>query len=212
MKIIKTILDKPYLVILIAAIITLVSPNIFLLYSIGIIIAIFSISIIYFFVQKKWLRLLLSFLSYIMFFIIWIVFAFLKGYSDDLKPQIEIADSKFYATEILKSTNLDLPKGIRLIAKIDTIIYTGLENEYDAECLYVGTEKIMIELENNIISRKDFIRVSQLENYPTKVLTPNNFNLNELKSVYKYESDGRYIIFIAFNKSYSKFYYSAIHY
>lgn len=98
-----------------------------------------------------------------MFFIIWIGFAFLKGYSDDLKPQIEIADSKFYATEILKSTNLDLPNGIRLIAKIDTIIYTGLENEYDAECLYVGTEKIMIELENNIISRKDFIRVSQLE-------------------------------------------------
>jgi hypothetical protein len=86
MKIIKTILDRPYLLILIAAIITLVSPNKYFLYSIGIISVIFSISIIYSIVQKKWLRLALSFLSYIVFFILWIVFVFFKGYSDDIKP------------------------------------------------------------------------------------------------------------------------------
>jgi energy-coupling factor transporter transmembrane protein EcfT len=212
MKIIKTILDKPYLVILIAAIITLVSPNKYFLYSIGIISVVFSISIIYSIVQKKWLRLVLSCLSYIVFFILWMVFVFFKGYSDDVKPQIEISDSKFYANEILKSTNLKLPNGIKIIAKLDTIVYTGIENEYDAECLYVGTEKIMIELENSIISRKDFIKVSELEKYPTRVLTQNNFNLNELKSVYKKESEGSFIIFIAFDKSYSKFYYSALYY
>jgi energy-coupling factor transporter transmembrane protein EcfT len=86
MKIIKTILDRPYLLILIAAIITLVSPNKYFLYSIGIISVIFSISIIYSIVQKKWLRLAFSFLSYIVFFILWIVFVFFKGYSDDIKP------------------------------------------------------------------------------------------------------------------------------
>jgi len=212
MKIIKTILDRPYLVILIAAIITLISPNKYFLYSIGIISVVFSISIIYSIVQKKWLRLVLSFFSYFVFFILCIVFVFFKGYSDDIKPQIEIANSKFYANEILKSANLKIPNVLKIISKLDTIVYIGFENEYDAECLYAGSKKLIIELENNIISNKDFRKVNELEKYPTKVLNRDNFNLNEIKSVYKKESEGRFIIYIAVDKSYSKLYYSAFYY
>ena len=56
MKIIKTILDRPYLVILITAIIALVFPDIYILYSLGLIFVLFAISIVYTITQKKWLR------------------------------------------------------------------------------------------------------------------------------------------------------------
>ena len=87
-----------------------------------------------------------------------------------------------------------------------------MENEYNAECLYTGSKKIILELENNILAKKEFIKINELDAYPTKVLTQDNFNLNELKSVYKKESEGRHIIYIAFNKSYTKLYYSAFYY
>jgi hypothetical protein len=59
---------------------------------------------------------------------------------------------------------------------------------------------------------KDFSKINQLEKYPTKVLNQQNFNLNELKSVYKKEMEGSYKIFIAINKTNSKIYYSAVYY
>ena len=212
MKIIKTILDRPYLVVLIAAIIALVFPDSYILYLVGLIFVLFAISIVYTIIQKKWLRLTLSILGYFLFIVLWMGFIFFKGMSDDLKPQIEIGDSKFYSKEILKSTNLKVPNDLKIISKLDTIVYMGLENEYDAECLYAGSKKIIIELENNIISNKDFRKVNELEKYPTKVLNRDNLKLNEIKSVYKKESEGSYIIYIAVDKSYSKLYYSAFYY
>ena len=101
MKFIKTILDRPYLVILITAIIALVFPDIYILYSLGLIFVLFAISIVYTITQKKWLRLTLSILGYFVFFVLWTGFVLFKGVSDDLKPQIEIGDSKFYSNEIL---------------------------------------------------------------------------------------------------------------
>ena len=212
MKFIKTILDRPYLVILITAIIALVFPDIYILYSLGLIFVLFAISIVYTITQKKWLRLTLSILGYFVFFVLWTGFVLFKGVSDDLKPQIEIGDSKFYSNEILKSANLKIPNDLKIISKLDTIVYMGFEKEYDAECLYAGSKKLIIELENNIISNKDFRKVNQLEKYPTKVLNRDNFNLNEIKSVYKKEAEGRYILYIAIDKSYSKLYYSAFYF
>ena len=212
MKIIKTILDRPYLLILITGIIALVFPDRYILYSLGLICVLFAISIVYTIIQKKWLRLTLSILGYFLFFVLWIGFIIFQGVSDDLKPQIENGDSKFYSNEILKSSNLKIPNDFKIISKLDTIVYMGFENEYDAECLYAGSKKLIIELENNIISNKDFRKVNELVKYPTKVLTQDNFYLNELKSVYKKESEGRYIIYIAIDKSYSKLYYSAFYY
>lgn len=211
MKIIKTILDKPWVVMLITAVIALIysEGNV---YALGIICAIFVISIVYTIFQKRWLRLFLSVLGYSLIFIFWFIIILFKGFSDELKPEIEIGDSKFYSKEISKSSNLIVPEDLKIISKIDTIVYMGMENEYNAECLYKGSKKIILEVENNILAKKEFIKINKLDSYPTKVLTQDNFNLNELKSVYKKESEGRYIIYFAFNKSNTKFYYSAFYY
>lgn len=204
--------DRPYLVLFITMVLTMVFPDKYSVYSIVVICLIFIISIIYTIYQRKWLRLILSSIGYFVFVILYIVFLFISDSSNDFKPEIAVGDDKFYSNEIFKATNLKIPNDIRFVSKIDTIVYMGLENEYDAECLYTGSEKSIIELEKNILSMKDFSKINQLEKYPTKVLNQQNFNLNELKSVYKKEMEGSYKIFIAINKTNSKIYYSAVYY
>jgi energy-coupling factor transporter transmembrane protein EcfT len=212
MKIIKSILDRPYLVLLIAALIALIFPTSYFVYSMVIIFVIFATSAIYTIVQKKWLRLILSVFGFLGFFMVWLGIIFFKGFSDELKPQIQIGDSKFYSNEIANSTNLNISNKFKLLSKLDTIVYMGLENEYDAECLYTGSTSSILELEKNISSQKEFSKIEELENYPTKVITMNNFNLKDIKSVYKKESEGSFKIYIAFDKNNSKFYYSAFYY
>lgn len=212
MKIIRTIFDRPYLLIFITAIIALIFPDRYFLNAIGLIGIIFIISIVYTITQKKWLRLLFSILGFLTFFVVWLGFLFYKEFADELKPIVELGDSNFYKNEIEKSSNLKIQPSLKIISKLDTILYVGIEKEYDAECLYSGPSKLIIELENEIISQKEFSKVDKLEKYPTEVLTQDNFNLKELKSVYKKESQGSYIIYIAFNKSNSKIYYSALYY
>lgn len=212
MKNIKTILDRPFLVILMAALIALIFPINYFFYSLIIIFLIFTVSAIYTIVQKKWLRLFFSVLGFVGFFIIWMSIIFINGFYEAINPKLEIGDAKFYSKEIAYSSNLHISKDLKLMSKLDSIVYVGIENEYDAECLYTGPKSSIQELENKIISQKEFSKVNQIENYPTKVLTINNFNLKDLKSVYKKESEGRYIIYVAFDKMYSKFYYSAFYY
>ena len=43
-----------------------------------------------------------------------------------------------------------------------------------------------MEVENNILAKKEFIKINELDAYPTKVLTQDNFNLNELIVFDKY--------------------------
>jgi energy-coupling factor transporter transmembrane protein EcfT len=215
MKVIKSILDRPFLVILIAALILILVPLIFpiqyFFYSFIIIVLIFTISLIYTIVQKKWLRLFFSVLGFVGFFII-LSIIFIYGFYDAISTKYEIGDSKFYSNEIAYSSNLHISRDLKLVSKLDSIFYVGLEREYDAECLYTGPKRSIQELERNIISQKEFTKVKQIENYPTQVLTKTNFNLKDLNSVYKKESDGHYIIYVAFDKMYSKFYYSAVYY
>jgi energy-coupling factor transporter transmembrane protein EcfT len=212
MKIIKSILDRPYILVLIAFVISLVTPDRFSFYSVVMICVIFFISIIYTIVKKKWLRLFLSIIGFFVFLAVWMIFLLLKGLSEELTPIVKIGDEKFYSNEIAKSSNLRIPNGLKIISKLDSIIYVGIENEYDAECIYSGPSKLITELENDIISNKDFSKVDQLENYPTSVTSQGNFNLKELKSVYKKVSEGSFIIYFAFDKSNSKVYYSASYY
>ncbi len=210
MKIIKTILDRPFLVILITAIIALFSTERYILHSLGLICVLFSISIIYTIIQKNWSRLTLSFMAYFFFLFFWFVLLLFYSMVGG-GPQIAIGDSKFYSDEILQRTDLMVPNQLKLISKLDTIKYQGIESEYDAECLYRGPKKLIKELENKIISNKEFSKANELSKYPTKVLTHKNFNLNELKSVYVKQA-GMCTIYIAFNKSNSRLYYSAYYY
>jgi energy-coupling factor transporter transmembrane protein EcfT len=212
MEVIKSILNKPYLVILFAILIALVTPNKYGFYSFAFIGIIFTFSIVYTIIQKKWLRLFLSFLGFFVFFIAWIALVIANGFSNDLKPEVEIGDAKFYKNEINKSSNLKIFPELKLISKLDTITKIGLGGDYRAECLYTGPSKLIIALEKEVISQKEFSKVKEIENIQTEILNEKNFDLNELKSVYKKESEGYCIIYIAFDKNYSKFYYSAIYY
>jgi energy-coupling factor transporter transmembrane protein EcfT len=212
MEVIKSILNKPYLVVLLAAFIAIVTPNRYSFYSLAVIFTIFTVSIIYTIIQKKWLRLFLSFLGFFGFFIAWIGFIFIIGFSNDLKPEVEIGDAKFYKNEIKKSSNLKIFKELKLISKLDTIKYIGMGGDYDAECLYTGPRKLIIDLEEEVISQKEFNKVKEIEDTQTTNLKENNFNLKELKSLYKKESEGGCIIYIGFDKNNSKLYYSAYYY
>jgi hypothetical protein len=107
----------------------------YVFYSIICIVIIFGVSIIYTIVQKKWLRLFLSILGYFAFFVSWAVIPFFKGFSEELKPVKEIGDLKFYSQEILKTTKLEITDELKIISKLDTIVYVGIEDEYDAACL-----------------------------------------------------------------------------
>lgn len=212
MKIIKSIFDRPYLVILIAFLISIMPLKEYMFYAMSCILIIFGISIIYSIIQKKWRRLFFSILAYFAFFVTWAVIMFFKGFSEELKPVKEIGDSKFYFQEILKTTKLGIKDELKIISKIDTIVYVGIEDEYDAACLFTGPEKSIKELESAIISDKDFSQVDRLDNYPTNVINNQNFRLDDIKSIYRKESEGRYIVYVAFNKSRTKFYYDATYY
>jgi hypothetical protein len=88
----------------------------------------------------------------------------------------------------------------------------GMENEYDAECLYKGTSSSINKFEKSIKSQKEFKQIKELDTYPSKVVSEKNFKLKDLKSVYVKESDGRYTVHVAFDKSQTKFYYKAYYY
>jgi energy-coupling factor transporter transmembrane protein EcfT len=208
MKIIKSILDRPYLLILVAFLITIMPLREYVFYSIIFIVIIFGISILYTIIQKKWLRLFFSILCYFAFFISWAVIIFFRGFSEEFKPVKEIGDSKFYSQEILKTTQLGIADELKIISKLDTIVYVGIEDEYDAECLYEGPSKLIKVLESAIISDKEFSKVDKLDNYPSKVVNQQNFRLTDIKAIYRKESQGRYIVHVAFNKSRTKLYYT----
>ena len=208
MKILKFIFDRPYLVILIAFLIAFIRPGEYafiLLWSILIIFLIFIASIVNVIIQKKWQQLILSFCLTIFFVFTFIIINFFIELNEVFSPRIEIGDVKFYSKEIENSTGLKISKELNILSKIDTIVYIGFEREYDAECLYTGSSKIISELEKQIISKKEFSKVGQIS-------IDQKIKFKDIKSIYTKESDGRYKIYIAFNKNNTKFYYNAFYY
>jgi hypothetical protein len=208
MKILKYIFDRPYLVILIAFLIAFIRPGEYafiLLWSILIIFLIFIASIVNVIIQKKWQQLILSFCLTIFFVFTFIIINFFIELNEVFSPRIEIGDVKFYSKEIENSTGLKISKELNILSKIDTIVYIGFEREYDAECLYTGSSKIISELEKQIISKKEFSKVGQIS-------IDQKIKFKDIKSIYTKESDGRYKIYIAFNKNNTKFYYNAFYY
>jgi len=210
MKIIKYALGNPFIVLLVSLIVLAIIPNQHALYAFALVFSLFFISLIYMLIQKKWLKLILSFFGYIAFFILFVVF---MAMSESMKPQISIGDKDFYKNEISNTLNLKIPSQLKLVAKTDTIYFIGPGGgDYNAECLYEGSKKSIAQLERKISGQKSFVKIDKLEAYPTEVLNNKNFDLLELETVYRLEEDGRYIIHVAFNRSRTKFYYKASHY
>jgi hypothetical protein len=141
----------------------------------------------------------------IFFVFTFIIINFFIELNEVFSPRIEIGDVKFYSKEIENSTGLKISKELNILSKIDTIVYVGFEREYDAECLYTGSSKIISELEKQIISKKEFSKVGQIS-------IDQKIKFKDIKSIYTKESDGRYKIYVAFNKNNTKFYYNAFYY
>ena len=208
MKILKSIFERPYLITIIAFLIAVIEPGRYVLYSAWLIFTIFTIfiaSIIYAIIQKKWQRLILSFVSVLLLGITFGVNMFLDNLNTIFSPSKEIGDIKFYSKEIENSTGLKISKELKILSKTDTIVYKGFEREYHAECLYAGSSKIISELEKQIISKKEFIKVGQ-------TLISQNEKFSELKSIYRKGLDGSYSIYFVFNKNNTQFIYKAFYY
>jgi len=208
MKILKYIFDRPYLVILIAFLITFIRSGEYatiVLWSIIIIILTFIASIVNVIIQKKWQQLILSFFLTIFFVFAFSIINVFIGLNEVLLPKILIGDAKFYSKEIENSTGIKISKELKILSKIDTIIYEGFEREYHVECHYAGSSKIISNLEEQIISKKEFSKVGE-------ILISQNEEYRDVKSIYRKGLVGSYSIYIAFNKNNTELLYRAIYY
>lgn len=209
MKILKSIFGNPIWIILLVTIIAFAIPRQFILGKSIAICSLMGISLLVLIFNRQWLRLFLGFLGYCIFLVGSIFFSMFDSMAE---PNYEIGDRKFYDDEIHGATKVYVPKQLEIIAKIDTIVFMGIEGEYNAECLYSGNSSAIIKLEKQILLKKEFKKLKELDDFPTKVITKKNFNVNEFKSIYRKEEIGRYNIVLAFNKNHTRFYYKALYY
>lgn len=159
--------------------------------------------------QKKWIKILYTFILYSISFILIISFFILSSVFD--KDNYSLGDKDFYLTEVKGTTGLIL-NNLKIINKIDTIRYIGMEGEYDAECLFIGERGQIIEFENQI---KRNIKFDKIKNVNIKSGFDTRLNIRDLRdykflSWYEYEDDGRFEVQIAFGDN--TIYYKAIHY
>ena len=216
MNALKNILLKPLLVILIlfsfwSLLIYFNASQNFIKISIisSLIIILVSLGLIGF--QKKWIKLILSTLVYIVFFCV-IVFIFSIWLIFDPEINSEIGDAVFYKQEIKSRTGFDVPNNFTLTAKIDTIHYMGMEGEYDAECLYSAPNNSIRSFEKKIKSNPNFkeLEISEAFDSTSIRLNYKELDFKSFSKCYVYEEDGRFTITIIFKKDaifYDAFYY-----
>lgn len=162
---------------------------------------------IYSILKKNWKHLFSVLFYYFVFLVIWVFLSFGAA----LKPENLVGNREFYVSEIFKSSGIEIPEELILVAKLDPIVLIGVESEYNAECIFEGSSKIIKELERKIKKNKNFIKVDKLDNYPTELINPDNFSVKNIKSIYK----GKLlddVIYISFDKSNKKFYYLAMYF
>lgn len=174
-------------------------------------VILFLLSLLIILFQQKWLKLLFSTVLYAIFFILWIIVGAFNDIQNDLY-HTKIGDASFYKNELKQSSNLEIPSEMDLIAKIDTIRYIGFEGEYDAECLYKGSKKVILKLQKAIESNKEFIKNDSINFERSDVVQKEKINNESFKYGYTKSIEGRCIINIAFNKTKTSLYYSAFYY
>ena len=209
MKILKYLLESPYLIILISLILLGIAPYEHSELLTGLMCLVYICSIIYIIAQRKWRKLIISLIG--PFLIITITYFFFYGFGNNMNPEIELGDSEFYKEEILRTSNLKIPNNLKLLSKKDTILHIGIEGEYDAECLYTGRPKDIKKLESKIISQKEFKKIDPNQDFSDEI-SKIKLSLKDIKSVYTKHSEGSYIIYFAIDNLHSKIYYTAKHY
>lgn len=159
--------------------------------------------------QGKWRLALYSFLLQMGIFFGCYVLA---GFLWLLCPGRDIGDADFYSNEIYNRTHLSIPKELKLISKIDTIGYGGIEHEYEAECLYQGPKHVIEALEDSLKVQPGISNNEGPIDLSKSVINLSQFKKKDIGSSYSMSSEGSYNIDIAFNKQKTKMYYSAYYY
>lgn len=220
MNLLKNILARPVLVILILILFWSSfiyfnlnsNENLSKFSAIGsLLILLISLLLIGF--EKKWIKLIFSSLVYLIFFAVIVLFLglmMMTNYSPEIDS--EVGDTEFYKKEIKKRTGIEVPQDFKLIAKIDTIRYMGMEGEYDAECLYYAPSNSIINFEKKVKSNSKFkkFEITEALNSISNRFNFKNLDLKSFSKCYVYEEEGRFTITIAFKKDaifYDAFYY-----
>ena len=220
MNLLKNILTRPILVILILILFwssfiffNLNSSENFSRVSAIVSLLILLISLLFIGFQKKWVKLILSSLLYLIsfaFIVLFLGLMMMTNYSPEIDS--EVGDTEFYKKEIKKRTGIEVPQDFKLIAKIDTIRYMGMEGEYDAECLYYAPSNSITNFEKKIKSNSKFkkLEITEALNSGSDRLNFKDLDFKSFSKWYVYDENGSFTIKIAIKKD--AIYYDAFYY
>ncbi|MBM3186774.1 MAG: hypothetical protein FJZ67_10790 [Bacteroidetes bacterium] len=117
----------------------------------------------------------------------------------------------FYIREIKTFTKISINPSMKMIAKRDTLYYYWNLKDYDAECLYFGSKELIHEIIEVLKNNKDFKKVKSLK-MPTIKGIEDELNIKEIHLIFRKEIKGKERIYMAFDSTNTKVYYSAVHY
>lgn len=205
-----------YLIIiaLIGTVITILIYNKFdfnILYYQYFISCLFIFSLIIILKAEGWLKFILKAIMYSIVSLVIFIFLVIAEF---VKPNYTITDEQFYRNEIFYTTKIDLSNTLSIEEKIDTIKYFGIEEEYDAECIFRGPKKEIsllkkeIEKSHNYIKEKEAIDLDKM--FDISLPQKSTLNFQNKMNWYRLEKEGSYRVYIAFNGN--KMFYHSIHY
>ena len=122
----------------------------------------------------------------------------------------EIGDKEFYQNEIHKTTGIYMPTKLLIRAKLDTIFYAGMEGEYDAECIFRGTEKDIKLFTSQLIQNKGFVFLNNYQAQQFNFQSKLKINSQKYKTWFYKMEDGKYDIYIGLSSN--EMYYKAWYY
>jgi energy-coupling factor transporter transmembrane protein EcfT len=210
----KTFLYKYWFLILLIPVFYFLNPFV----AAAIFAGLYSIIQLLIYIYKtNWIKVsLYVFITGIIFIINWIVFQIYFGAAID---NYDIGNDNWYKDEIKTMTKLDLTDETKIIYRIDTIRYRGIEGEYTAECLIVGPSTKLKEYAKILINDSTFSKTTesgknyssnQNDNYGT--INKSKFDKETIITSFTKHVEGRYYLSIAFNQKYTKMIYNASYY
>lgn len=160
------------------------------------ILSIFVFSVLHSIYKKKWIRLIISFLSYLFMFVIYVCVLFIVSQSQD---NIIVGNNSFYINKFNENLDISLPLDTKIICKNDTIIGIGPGGgDYTASCIFKANYKDFIRIQRSIMKDSSFHKISIEEAEWT-----NDFSIKCLKTIEfskAYRAGGSCIIFSKDNK------------
>jgi hypothetical protein len=160
------------------------------------ILSIFVFSVLHSIYKKKWIRLIISFLSYLFMLVIYVCVLFIVSQTQE---NIIVGNNSFYINKFNENLDISLPLDTKIICKNDTIIGIGPGGgDYTASCIFKTNYKDFIRIQRSIMKDSSFHKISIEEAEWTS-----DFSIKCLKTIEfskAYRAGGSCIIFSKDNK------------